>query len=400
MSARPSHSSSSNELPGHILPIIVGAQFTGTSLWFAGNAVVGSLVRELGLSASILSSLTSAVQLGFILGTLVFAFASLADRVPARLLFLICSLAGATSTALVPHLATGESSLLALRFATGFFLAGVYPVGMKIAAAWFGKDLGRALGYLVGALVLGTAFPYAVRAWVGDLDYRGVLFTVATLAALGGIVLYLFVPEGPFTKKGARFDATILFKMFGYERFRAAALGYFGHMWELYAFWAFVPWTVARCQERDPWGMSVPAASFSVIAVGALGCAVGGLQSLRIGGARVAAGNLSISGLCCLASPLLFFLPAPAAILFLAVWGWTVVADSAQFSSLAAAGAPPEYVGSALTLMNCIGFSVTIATVQILGVATSSGPPHLALLWLAPGPAFGLWAMRGLKRAV
>ncbi len=382
--------------PPHVLPTIVVAQFCGTSVWFAGNAVAGRLISEFGFAPSMGSSLASAVQLGFVFGTLVFAVASLADRISAPLLFLACASLGGLTTACMPLVGVSEGLLLGLRCLTGFFLAGVYPVGMKIAASWFGRNLGRALGYLVGALVLGTAFPHAVSAWVGSIDVRPVCLTVGAMSLAGGVALYLLVPEGPLAKTGARFDPRAIIEMFSFPRFRAAALGYFGHMWELYAFWATVPVLVARLDAPRNWGLGVSASSFVVIAVGALGCIVAGERSLRRGPPAVAARNLGISGVCCLLSPLLFHLPSVMGGALLLLWGFSVVADSAQFSSIAATGAPSKYVGSALTWMTCLGFALTIASVELLGWLTRRSENDFVFLVLAPGPAVGLWAMRSL----
>ncbi len=380
--------------PSRILPAIVASQFAGTSLWFAGNAVLGDLQREWGLGVDALGHATSAVQLGFIAGTLVFAFFALSDRFSPRALFFACSLLGAGANLLV--LATGPSlsALVACRFATGFFLAGIYPVGMKIASGWFQRDLGNALGFLVGALVLGTAFPHLLKALGQAWPWQAVIAAVSGVAALGGALMYLLVPDGPHLGKGAPFDPGALRVVFRSPGFRASAFGYFGHMWELYAFWAFVPVALAARAE----GLNVPLWSFAVIAGGFLGCAGGGLLSLRTGSAPVAFAQLGASGACCLASPFLFAAPAPAFLAFLVFWGIVVVGDSPQFSALNAANAPRELVGSALTIGNCIGFAITIASIQLLTSALSWLPVQYLFLLLAPGPALGLLALRRLMR--
>jgi MFS family permease len=260
--------------PHRILPVIVASQFAGTSIWFAGNAVLGDLERDWGLAAGAVGHATSAVQLGFIAGTLVFAFFALSDRWPARAVFLACALLGAAAN-LGVLAGSGLAALVGWRFATGFFLAGIYPVGMKIAAGWYREDLGKALGWLVGALVLGTAFPHLLKSLGQAWPWQSVLAAVSAVAALGGAAIYLLVPDGPYLTKGARFDPRALASVFRSPAFRASAFGYFGHMWELYAFWAFVPLALAAHGAVT----NVSFWSFAVIAAGFAGCVAGGHRS-------------------------------------------------------------------------------------------------------------------------
>ena len=370
------------------------SQFAGGSLWFAGNAVIGDLQIALGLPDAALGWITSAVQLGFIAGTLGFAFFAVSDLASPRLVFLLCALAGAAANAASYALAQGLASLLVLRFATGFFLAGIYPVGMKIAAGWYRDELGKALGFLVGALVLGTAFPHLLKGLGAALPAQQVMLGVSALALAGGAAMFALVPDGPYLSRGARFDPRALASVFAAARFRASAFGYFGHMWELYAFWAFLPLVIAaRAAE-----LAVSLWTFAVIAVGALGCVAGGLVSLRVGSARVAFAQLSASGVCCLLSPLLFYAPTPLFLAFLLFWGIVVAGDSPQFSALNAAYAPRELVGSALTIANCIGFAITIGSIELLNAAAGSLGPQWLFVLLAPGPLFGLAALLPLLR--
>jgi predicted MFS family arabinose efflux permease len=380
--------------PARILPVIVAAQFAGASIWFAGNAVLPELQRAWGLPAAAVGYVTSAVQLGFILGTLVFAFLAIADRFSPRLVYLACSIAGALAN-LAAYAADGSlAALLATRFATGFFLAGIYPVGMKIASGWFRKDLGHALGLLVGALVLGTAFPHLLQGLGQAWPWEGVMLGVSACCALGGLLMYALVPDGPYLQRGSKFDPRALATVFRSRGFRASAFGYFGHMWELYAFWAFVPVALAA---RGAVG-NVSLWAFAVIAAGFLGCAVGGWVSLRAGSARVAVTQLATSGACCALSPLLFLAPTPVFLAFLLIWGVAVVGDSPQFSALNAANAPPGLVGSALTIANCIGFAITIPSIELLNAAAARLPVQYLFLLLVPGPVLGLLAMRPLVR--
>jgi predicted MFS family arabinose efflux permease len=380
--------------PARILPAIVASQFAGTSLWFAGNAVLGDLQREWGLGAGALGHATSAVQLGFIAGTLVFAFFALSDRISPRRLFLACALLGALANLGVLAGDGSLGTLLACRFATGFFIAGIYPVGMKIASGWYQRDLGNALGFLVGALVLGTAFPHLLKALGQAWPWQTVIAAVSAISALGGALMYLLVPDGPHLGKGAPFDPRALKTVFRSAGFRASAFGYFGHMWELYAFWAFLPVMLAARGDV----LNVPLWSFLVIGAGFLGCAGGGLLSLRAGSARVAFAQLGASGACCLASPFMFSAPTPVFLAFTVFWGIVVVGDSPQFSALNAANAPRELVGSALTIGNCIGFTITIFSIQLLGAALDWLPMQYLFLLLTPGPALGLLALRPLLR--
>jgi hypothetical protein len=387
--------------PRHILPVIVGAQFAGTSLWFSGNAVLAELQQAFGLGDGGLAALTSAVQLGFVAGTLLFAVFNVADRWRPRDVFLACSLLGATANLAVtalPALPAGqEGALLGLRFATGFFLAGIYPVGMKIAASWYREGLGAALGWLVGALVVGTALPHMLR---GSLpgDWTQVMVGVSLLAAAGGFVLHRAVPEGPYLAVSPPLQPRAVLQAFRSRDFRGSAFGYFGHMWELYTLWALLPLMLAAHAQRTGAPLDVPLWSFVVIAAGGLGCVGGGLASGRTGSARVAFGMLSVSGLCCLVSPLAFLLPSAGYLAFLMVWGVAVAGDSPQFSALNAATAPRAYVGSALTIANCIGFSISIVSLHLTTQLATVLPAQWWLLPVAVGPALGLLACGSLAR--
>ena len=384
--------------PARILPFIILSQFACTSVWFAGNAVVVDLQRDWGLSEQSVGYVISSVQLGFILGTLLFALLAVADRYSPRTVFFVCSLAAAAANLAILIAPPGLVSLLILRFATGFFLAGIYPVGMKIAASWYAEGLGRALGYLVGALVLGTAFPHLLRGVGAELPWQQVLLCVSLLAVGGGLIVLLCVPDGPHFSARSRFSPRCVLAIFRKPDFRASATGYFGHMWELYTFWTFVPlWLVAYAGAGDQ-ALNVPLWTFAIIAAGFIGCAGGGVISQRLGSARVAGIQLAMSGLCCLLSPWLFSLDLLVCMLFLLLWGLCVSGDSPQFSALNARNAPPEYVGSALTLVNSLGFLISVLSIELAnGLLPLVGERYL--FWcLIPGPVVGLWAMRSLLR--
>ena len=386
------------ERPWHVLPVIIFSQFAGTSLWFAGNAVLPDLQKHWHLANDAIGYVTSAVQLGFVAGTLAFAFFAIADRYSPRHVFALCSMLGALFNLAIYLVATDLASLLAFRFATGFFLAGIYPVGMKIAAGWYQRDLGNAIGFLVGALVLGTAFPHLLKGVGTTLPWETVTIAVSVTTMAGGVLMWCFVHDGPHLGKGAKFDPGALAVIFQSRPFRASACGYFGHMWELYAFWAFVPVVLAAHFAQANATYSIPLWSFAVIAAGSIGCVVGGLISLRAGSARVAFTQLATSGGCCILSPFFFHAPTPVFLAFMLVWGITVVGDSPQFSALNAQNAPNALVGSALTIANCIGFSITIVSIQLLNHLALDTSAALLYLPLAIGPLLGLLALVPIMR--
>ncbi len=363
-----------------VFPIVLVAQFAGTSLWFAGNAVLPHMQLERGFQGGI-GTVTSAVQLGFIVGTALLAVSGIADRFQARTVFFFSALVGAL-TNLATVVAPSMASLIALRFVVGLSLAGIYPIGMKAAASYTRAGLGSALGLLVGALVLGTAFPHLVGA---SLPWRWTVVTVSMLALAGGLAMFLFVPDGPYAKSGS-FDSKAIARLLRIREFRGAAFGYWGHMWELYTFWAFLP-ALLTLHGAFP----VAEMSFAVIASGAIGCAVGGWWALRWGSRRVAAVQLMTSGACCLLLPFALTWSATAFGAYLVVWGMTVVGDSPQYSTINARAAPPELLGTGLALVTSIGFALTVVSVEIVEHADDIG---YALAALAIGPLFGLWGLR------
>lgn len=378
--------------------MIVFAQFAGTSLWFAGNAILPDIQLAWHLPAHAVGTVTSAVQAGFILGTFLFALTLVADRFSPRRVFLFCALGGAAINLMPLFGLIGMMPMLVCRFAVGFFLAGIYPVGMKIAAAAFPQAMGKAIGYLVGALVLGTAFPHLVRALGLAASWQGVLLAISLLAASGGFALYFFVGDAPQQARSDRFSPRVLLTMFRDRSFRASAFGYFGHAWELYAFWTYLPILIGARMALPSSAKLVSLWSFAVIAVGALGCVIAARWSRSVGSARPALVALSLSGCCCLLSPLLFRLPLPLFLAALLLWGMAVIADSAQFSALSARFAPAQQMGSSLTLTVCIGFSITIAAIETVGLGARVLPPDLVLLLLLPGPVLGLLAAWPLYR--
>jgi MFS family permease len=377
--------------PPWILPIIVFSLFAGAAIWFSGNAVLGELMRRWPAASPMVGWVTSAVQLGFIAGTLVFALFAISDRFSPRRVFLCCTVAGALANLLTGLAVAGPARLLIFRFATGFFLAGIYPVGMKIAAGWYAKGLGNALGFLIGALVLGTAFPHLLKGGLSWMPWQMVIALSSGFCLLGGVAMVVLIPDGPYLVRGSRFNPMAVAALFRRRRLRAAAFGYFGHMWELYSLWAFLPLFLGAYASRTPdFSLNISLWSFFIIAIGSAGCIGGGLISRRVGSATVAGVQLSLSGICCLLSPL-FFLTSPALFLTLMLlWGMAVVGDSPQFSTIVARSAPAELVGSALTLVNCIGFSITVVSLSLMQWISAHMDPRYIFVFLAVGPAVGL----------
>ncbi len=377
--------------------IIVLAQLFGVSLWFSANAAAGDLVQAWGLTAAQLGVLTNAVQLGFIAGTLGFSLSGLADRYSASRIVFVCSLLGAACNAGFALFADGLSHALVYRFAVGLSLAGIYPVGMKLIVSWVADRAGGALGMLIGMFTLGTALPHGMRAIGAGLDWRSVVLSSSVLALLGGLAVW-WVGDGPHLKRNPTPPAWGgVLGVFRIERFRASAFGYFGHMWELYAFWTVVPLLVATVVGGERTS-AISALSFAIIAIGGIGCALGGRLSQRIGSARVAALALAVSATMCALYPVLPAVPGWLAIAALLVWGVAVISDSPQFSALSARNCPPQWVGSALALQNAIGFAISVVAISLVTGSIVELGDGVAWL-LLPGPVLGLLALRPLLRA-
>lgn len=381
----------------HILPIIIIAQFACTSPWFAGNSILGELIIKTGLGPEIVGYVTSSVQFGFITGTLVFALLMLADRFSPSKVFMICAFLAAFCNLYLVTETISKWSLLTARFGTGFFLAGIYPVGMKIAADYFEKGLGKALGFLVGALVLGTALPFLIKGSNLNQSPDNVIYATTGLTIFGGLLLFALVPNGPFRRASAHLHLSAGPRLFQIINFRKAAFGYFGHMWELYAFWTFTPFALTFFNSYSKESISVSLWTGIIITLGAVSCAIGGILSQHYGSKRVAFVALFVSGLCCLLSPVFFWFSSPLFLGVWCLWGMAVTADSPQFSNLVASALPNELKGTGLTLVNCIGFAITIASIQLLAALTETIEPKYLFLILVLGPIFGLWHLKNHK---
>lgn len=384
------------QIPKRILPVIVFSQFAGTSLWFAGNAIVGDLQSAINVGIEDTGIVTSAIQLGFISGTLIFALLSISDRYSARKIFFICSVLGSAANLLIYFIAYDLFSLLVLRFITGFFLTGIYPIGMKIAAGWYKEKLGNAIGILVGSLALGTAFPHLIKSFGGSLPWEQVIFVISAFSLSGGILMYLLVPDGPHIFSGTKFNPKAILIIFKYKELRSSALGYFGHMWELYTFWAFIPLILIFYMKLNPVELNIFLWAFLIISSGSVGSIVGGVISKKVGSANVAFMQLALSGICCLISPIMFYTSPPIFLTFLIFWGAVVIGDSPQFSAIIALSAPKELVGSGLTLVNSIGFAITILSLWVVSQIAGLVETSFVLIFLALGPIAGLISMKSL----
>lgn len=397
----------SSAVPVYILPLIVLSQFAGTSVWFAGNAILPALQSIYHFPQEMLGNITIAVQLGFITGTLLFALLTIADRFSPVKVFMLSALLAAAFNFFVLFTDGNISSILILRFFTGFFLAGVYPVGMKIAADWYAANLGKALGFLVGALVAGKALPHLLKG-LGDVSmWKQVIIYTSCIAATGGIMVGWFLKNGPHRNRAKGMSLHNLSSLFHRKDFKAAAFGYFGHMWELYTFWAFVPVMLSWYNLQEQISLNISLWSFIIIGIGAFSCVIGGYFSRSIGSAKVAFVSLSGSGICCLLSPLFFLLPPAFFLAALLIWSCLVIADSPQFSALVSQTAESSRKGTALTLVTSIGFAITIISIETMSyffmndqqiIPWFQSNKVVSLIIMAAGPLFGIISMRSLLK--
>ncbi len=381
------------------LRVMAGAMLLGMTTWFSASAVVPQVRAAWGLTTNQASLLTIAVQLGFVTGAVLSAALTLADVFPPKWLFCVAAMGAATVNAGIV-LAHGPGLAIPLRFATGFFLAGVYPVGLKLLSTWFRRGRGMALGVMVGALTLGSAMPHFVNG-IGGLHWRAVILATSILTAAGALLAALTIHDGPFPFSRAPFDPQQIRQVFTNRGVRLASLGYFGHMWELYAMWAwFLAFATDSLTARGTTNprRSAALATFAVIGIGAVGCWLGGLLGDRWGRTRTTAAAMAISGACALGIGFTFGAPFPIVVAVGLVWGVAVVADSAQFSTVVTELADQSYVGTALTLQLAVGFTLTVVTIWLVPILRDHLGWHWTFAFLAPGPFLGLLVMLHLRR--
>jgi MFS family permease len=376
---------------------IAAVQVLGLAVWFSMSAVVPTLRREWGISAAAAVWLTGAVQLGFVAGALTSTILNLPDRIRPDRLVAASAAVSAVGTFVLALSVDSLAGAIPIRFLTGVCMAGVYPVGMKLMASWSASaGRGRALGILVGALTLGSALPQLISG-VGNLPWRGVLATAAAVGLLGAVVAFSFVRPGPqLTAAPPNPNPRYALTMFGERGPRLANLGYFGHMWELYALWTWIPTFLLAT------GAGLPASTGIVVFVaiglaGAAGCLLGGWGADRFGRSPAAVVALVVSGTCCILSPFAFSAAPAVLVVFCVIWGAAVIADSPVFSTALSEAADQRFVGTALTAQTAIGFALTVVSIQLVPLFADAVGWHYAFLLLAPGPFIGAVAMRRLR---
>ncbi|MFB6300090.1 MAG: nitrate/nitrite transporter [Halobacteriales archaeon] len=382
-----------------VLLVIAVAELLAMALWFSATAAAPELAAEWELTATETAWLTIAVQLGFVAGALLSSFLTLSDVIRPRYLFAGSAIVGAGATALIAGVVTDALPAIVLRFLTGMALAGVYPTGMKIMAGWFREGRGFAIGVLVGSLTVGSALPHLIRAIGGVGQPRIVLYGAAGLAVIGGVLALLLEP-GPYQPEAAPFDPGAIGRILRDRGTMLANGGYFGHMWELYAVWTWIPaYLITSLSARGIAESSEIASllAFGTIAIGGLGAVFAGSAADRIGRTTITSASMAISGTACIAAGFLFGASLVVIVPFVLIWGFVIVADSAQFSTCVTELAEESYVGTALTLQTAIGFLLTTISIQLVPMVVDLVGWRWAFSFLAIGPLLGTASMLRLR---
>ena len=383
------------------LAALAGAQVLALSLWFSATAVVPSLRAAGEIDALSASLFTSAVQAGFVVGTLISAIFGLADRIDPRRFFAVSAVFAAAVNALILVAPPGAWTVPVLRFLTGMAMAGIYPVGMKLAATWARRDLGLLVGILVGALTLGSASPHLLNA-LGGVDWRATI-AATSVAAVGAALLINIAGLGPNTPRPRAFQFSAVLEAFRMPALRLANLGYLGHMWELYAMWAwiatFLTASFALSMDADAATFWARLGAFATVGSGAAGCLIGGMAADRWGRTTVTMTALAVSGSCSLLVGMVFGAAPALTMLVCIIWGISVIADSAQFSASVTELSVPEHLGTMLTIQTSTGFLLSMLTIHLVPMVEDLVDWRLAFAILAPGPVVGIWAMGKLRRS-